>query len=99
MKLGLLRNWESLVIRPRENVCSLRRGGGTQLMPRWGGRGPVGLVFGPGTSSSTYKLCADLEARVLLSIFTLPFPPSCVKIDTKLKHRKLSFCWSKTVEY
>lgn len=27
------------------------------------------------------------------------FPPSRVKMDVKLKHRRLPFCWSKTVVY
>lgn len=27
MKLGLFRNWEPVVIKPREKVCSLSRGG------------------------------------------------------------------------
>lgn len=86
--IDLTWNWDCFEI---GNVClwNTEKVCRRTLMPCGGGRGPRGawdLLY----SQAGHEF-------IWVHFFTVPFPPSHVKIDIKLEHMKLPFCSSKTV--
>lgn len=100
MKFGLLRNWEPVVIRPRERVCSQQQSrSGVINALKVAVEALEGLCLDPG-HPLLLPCCVQTLRHEFFSVSShYPFPPSHVKIDIVLKYRKLLFCWSKTVGY